>query len=73
MQLEPGFPTTAAAVESLRDPGSGEIRWESGGVLHDYVDAIALDAKLQVVEDLGVTDVSVWSLGGEPWFTGNPG
>ena len=39
---------------------------------YDYVDATALNAKLQTVENMGVTDVSVWSLGGEPWFTGNP-
>jgi spore germination protein YaaH len=70
---EPGFPTTPTAVESLRDPNSGEIRWESGGVFYDYVDATALNDKLQTVEDMGITDVSVWSLGGEPWFTGNPG
>lgn len=73
MEGEPGFPTTPAAVEQMRDPASGEIRWQSGGVSYDYVDGTALDAKLQVVEDLGVADVSVWSLGGEPWFTGNPG
>jgi len=72
MQNEPGFPATPAAVESLRDPSSGEIRWESGGVFYDYVDATALNAKLQTVENMGVTDVSVWSMGGEPWFTGNP-
>ena len=40
------------------------------GVLYDYVDTTALDAKLQVVEAMGVQDVSVWSLGGEPWFGG---
>jgi spore germination protein YaaH len=73
MQDEPGFPTTPAAVEALRDPNSGEIRWNSNGVSYDYVDATALNAKLQTVETMGVTDVSVWSLGGEPWFTGNPG
>jgi len=73
MEDEPGFPTTPAAVASLRDPSSGEIRWESDGVFYDYVDATALNAKLQTVENMGVTDVSVWSLGGEPWFTGNPG
>jgi Glycosyl hydrolases family 18 len=72
MERQPGFPTTPAAVTSLRDPSSGEIRWESGGVFHDVVDATALDAKLQTVEEMGVADVSVWSLGGEPWFTGNP-
>ena len=73
MQDEPGFPTTAAAVASLRDPNSGEIRWNSKGTYYDYVDATALGAKLSTVETMGVTDVSVWSLGGEPWFTGNPG
>jgi hypothetical protein len=73
MQDEPGFPTTPASVESLRDPSSGEIRWELDGAFYDYVDATALNAKLQTVENMGVADVSVWSLGGEPWFTGNPG
>jgi spore germination protein YaaH len=72
MEHQPGFPATPAAVESLRDASSGEIRWLSGGVFYDYVDATSLNAKLQVVENMGVTDVSVWSLGGEPWFTGNP-
>ncbi len=73
MQNLPGFPTTPSAVESLRDPSSGEIRWEAGGEFHDYVDATALNAKLQTVENMGVTDISVWSLGGEPWFTGESG
>jgi spore germination protein YaaH len=73
MQNESGFPTSSAAVESLRDPNSGEIRWQSNGVFYDYVDATALNAKLQIVENMGVSDVSVWSLGGEPWFSGNPG
>ena len=72
MKNLPGFPSTPAAVQSLRDPGSGEIRWSAGGVFHDFVDSSALNAKLAVVEAMGVTDVSVWSLGGEPWFGGNP-
>lgn len=73
MEDEPGFPTTPTGVGTLRDPGSGEIRWRSGNVLYDFVDATALNAKLEVVGAMGVTDVSVWSLGGEPWFSGNPG
>ena len=73
MENESGFPTSPADVTALRDPSSGEIRWESGNVFHDFVDATALQSKLGVVEALGVTDVSVWSLGGEPWFSGNPG
>ena len=73
MAQQPGFPATAAARAAVRDPGSGELRWSSGGTFYDVVDASALDAKLQLVESLGVGDVSVWSLGGEPWFSGDPG
>ncbi len=73
MEGEPGFPLTPARISTLRDPSSGEIRWTSGNVFYDFVDASALNAKLNVVETMGVNDVSVWSLGGEPWFSGNPG
>jgi hypothetical protein len=72
MEKEPGFPTTTSAVDALRDPDSGEIRWTSGKTLYDYVDSAALNDKLEVVESMGVTDVSVWSLGGQPWFNRNP-
>ena len=72
MEKEPGFPTTTAMVDALRDPDSGEIRWTSGKRFYDYVDSTALNDKLQVVENMGVSDVSVWSLGGQPWFDGNP-
>lgn len=72
MQQAPGFPATPQAVAAHRDPGSGEIRWRAGHVLYDVVDAEALRAKLHLVERLGVSSVSVWSLGGNPWFGGNP-
>jgi len=72
MENEPGFPTTPTAVAAARDPSSGEIRWTSGHTFYDFVDSTSLNEKLQVVENMGVTDVSVWSLGGQPWFTGNP-
>jgi hypothetical protein len=72
MEKEPGFPRTASAVNALRDPNSGEIRWRSGKTLYDYVDSTALNDKLRVIEEMGVTDVSVWSLGGQPWFNRNP-
>ncbi|MEW2516623.1 glycosyl hydrolase family 18 protein [Actinacidiphila alni] len=71
MKHSPGFSTDPATVAARRDPSSGEIRWVSGGKLYDYVDSKALDAKLAVLTSLGVTKVSVWSLGGgNPWFTG---
>jgi spore germination protein YaaH len=71
MRLSPGFSTDPTIIAARRDPSSGEIRWVSGGTLYDYVDSTALNAKLKVLTDLGVTKVSVWSLGGgNPWFTG---
>jgi len=70
MKQSPGFSTDAATIESRRDASSGEIRWVSGGVLYDYVDSVAMDRKLAVLKGLGVTKVSVWSLGGgNPWFS----
>jgi spore germination protein YaaH len=70
MKQSPGFSTDPATVESRRDPSSGEIRWTSGGTLYDYVDSTAMDRKLAVLKSLGVTKVSVWSLGGgNPWFS----
>lgn len=72
MEQQPGFPAAADQVAAHRDRSSGEIRWKVGQVQYDYVDATALRAKLRLVERLGVTGVSVWSLGGNPWFTANP-
>ena len=68
MQTMPGYSSKSATIAARRDPGSGEIRWVSGGTLYDYVDSTAMDAKLSLLERLGVTKVSVWSLGGNPWF-----
>ena len=71
MKKSPGFSTNASTIAARRDPSSGEIRWISGGTLYDYVDSTALTTKLAVLTSLGVTKVSVWSLGGgNPWFTG---
>ncbi len=72
MEMKPGFPTTTSAANAVRDPASGELRWVSGGTHYDVVDASALNDKLAVVEYMGISDVSVWSLGGQPWFNGNP-
>lgn len=68
MQTMPGYSTDPATVAARRDAGSGEIRWTSGGTLYDYVDSTAMDRKLAVLKGLGVAKVSVWSLGGNPWF-----
>jgi spore germination protein YaaH len=68
MQTMPGYSTDPATIAARRDAGSGEIRWTSGGTLYDYVDSTAMDRKLAVLKGLGVAKVSVWCLGGNPWF-----
>ncbi len=72
MQQAPGFPATPSAVAAHRDPSSGEVRWRSGHVRYDYVDSTSMRQKLQVLHSLGVSRVSVWALGGNPWFDANP-
>lgn len=72
MTHAPGYSSDPAVIASRRDPGSGEIRWSSGGSFFDYVDRTALDAKLQLVRGLGITNISVWTLGGgNAWFSPN--
>jgi spore germination protein YaaH len=68
MRTMPGYSSDPGTVEARRDSGSGEIRWVSGGTLYDYVDSTAMDRKLAVLKGLGVAKVSVWCLGGNPWF-----
>lgn len=68
MATMPGYSSDPATVESRRDPASGEIRWVAGAMLYDYVDSTAMDRKLAVLQQLGVAKVSVWCLGGNPWF-----
>jgi hypothetical protein len=70
MKREPGFSAKPSVIAARRDPGSGEIRWRSHGRFFDYTDQQAMDAKLAVVEKLGIRNVSVWVLGGNnPWFS----
>jgi hypothetical protein len=72
MATAPGYSTDPAVIASRRDPGSGEIRWSSGGAFYDYVDQTALDSKLQLARKLGITNISVWALGGgNAWFSAN--
>lgn len=68
MRTMPGYSTNPATIATERDSGSGEIRWIEGGTLYDYVDSTAMDRKLALLQSLGVRKVSVWSLGGNPWF-----
>ncbi|MGK4585400.1 glycosyl hydrolase family 18 protein [Kitasatospora sp. HPMI-4] len=69
IRKRPGYSEDAATVAARRDPASGEVRWTDHGTLYDYTDQAAMDAKLDVLRKLGVTHVSVWVLGGNPWFS----
>ncbi|MEU4929495.1 glycosyl hydrolase family 18 protein [Streptomyces yokosukanensis] len=66
---QPGYSTDPAVVRSRREPGSHEVRWTRGGRIYDYTDRAGMDAKLSFFKGLGVTHVSVWALGGNPWFS----
>ncbi|MBD0741267.1 glycosyl hydrolase family 18 protein [Streptomyces sp. CBMA152] len=68
----PGYSDDPATTAARRDAASGEVRWTAGGTLYDYTDQQGMDAKLAVLQQLGVTHVSVWALGGNPWFSANP-
>ncbi|MEV7597871.1 glycosyl hydrolase family 18 protein [Kitasatospora sp. NPDC089797] len=69
IRKQAGYSDDPATVAARRDAGSGEVRWSDHGTLYDYTDQAGMDAKLAVLKELGVTRVSVWVLGGNPWFS----
>jgi spore germination protein YaaH len=58
----PGFST------ALRDTSSTERTFTYGGKKYFYVDSASLDAKRTLIESYGIRYISVWALGGNPWF-----
>lgn len=54
----PGFST------ATRDASSGEMTWTSGNMFYDYSDSTSLNLKLQTVLNSGISNVSIWHLGG---------
>lgn len=56
---------------ATRDSASGELTWQSGNNVYFYQDFQSMAIKLKTIEDLGITSVSVWHLGGNPWFAKN--
>ncbi|MFD9789483.1 glycosyl hydrolase family 18 protein [Streptomyces sp. NPDC059070] len=65
----PGHTDGPAEIAEQRDADSGEIRWTSDGTLYDYTDQQGMDTKLALLQKLGVSHVSVWVLGRNPWFS----
>lgn len=58
----PGYQT------AKRDVASGEMAWQIGNQAYFYQDATSLQMKSDAVQNLGITSVSVWHLGGNSWF-----
>lgn len=58
----PGYKT------AKRDLASGEMSWKAGSQVYFYQDAKSLEMKRDVVMNLGIASVSIWHLGGNPWF-----
>jgi len=55
---------------ATRDAASEEMNWENEGVSYFYQDTTGMNAKREIIEAKGITNVSVWHLGGNDWFTG---
>lgn len=61
--------TEPGANTAVRDTGSGEMMWATGGVSYDYCDTTCLNTKRSYFENLGITHFSVWHLGNNQWFS----
>lgn len=52
-----------------RDTSSGELKYSANGTDYFFQDSQSLDAKYDHIRDYGLSAVSIWSLGGNPWFS----
>lgn len=48
-----------------------EMNWEDGGNSYFYQDTTGMNSKRTIIENKGITNISVWHLGGNDWFTGD--
>lgn len=58
------------ASTAIRDLKSGEMTWTNNGTTYFYNDTYSMNAKRKVIEAKGITNVMVWVLGDDDWFTG---
>lgn len=63
------FTNVSGFGDARRDESSFERIFEHAGKSYVYVDTEALDEKRAFIESLGVGTISVWSLGGNQWFS----
>lgn len=50
--------------------GDYEMTWVNAGTSYIFQDSAGMNSKRSVIEAKGVTNISVWHLGGNDWFTG---
>jgi len=62
-QTDPGFST------ATRDSSSSEMTFKHGKTDYFYQDQIAMDTKEATVFATGLSNISVWHLGGNLWFS----
>jgi len=60
--------TKSGFETATRDVRSAELTWRSGDMVYFYADSQSLNAKAAVAAELGIPAISVWHLGGNPWF-----
>lgn len=63
LKLVKGFLTAPVDADSY------ERIWNVGKTSYVYVDQTGLDAKRALIEAEGISKISVWALGGNPWFS----
>ncbi len=63
IRREPGFSTAE------RDPVSFEMTWRNGNNVYFYQDKQSIDKKIATAKSFGISSVSIWHLGGNPWFS----
>ncbi len=59
---KPGFD------KANRDERSAEMTWRQSGIFYVYQDSISMQEKINLVKSHGINSVSIWHLGGNPWF-----
>lgn len=61
------YPNFSSAI---RDSSSAEMFFSNGSTFYDYSDSTSLNTKRETIESMGIKYISVWSLGGNLWFSG---
>lgn len=62
IKLRPGYHT------AIRNSRSAEMTWQYGDSVYFYQDSTSLAKKRDLVASMGIQSISIWHLGGNPWF-----